>query len=327
MDDRIPERILLTGAGFTKNFGGFLAEEMWEHIFNHPNLAKYPSIKQYMMRDFDYESVYYNVSNEIWPNPEERNAVINATFDAYRKLDNVVLKWIFDGHNVNKYKVDQLINLFYEKDVKTGYIFTLNQDLFIERHYDDRTNAPIGTPGLDGKLIPDTKQVMKQPLDEEDFKTLPKTIEFKRNNGLRYIKLHGSYGWKSSDGTNRLVIGYDKRNQINKEPLLSLYFNLFKKVLSHPNRKLLVIGYGFGDEHINEVIINSIMEYELKLYIIEPRKPSDFFKEVINAKGEASTTLKHAIQCYYSKSLLDIFPGNQEITETWKEIKAQFFGQ
>ena len=26
--------ILMTGAGFTKNFGGFLANEMWAKIFN-----------------------------------------------------------------------------------------------------------------------------------------------------------------------------------------------------------------------------------------------------------------------------------------------------
>jgi len=30
----IYKTILLTGAGFTKNFGGFIASEMWAKIFN-----------------------------------------------------------------------------------------------------------------------------------------------------------------------------------------------------------------------------------------------------------------------------------------------------
>jgi hypothetical protein len=30
------EIVLFTGAGFTKNFGGFLAKEMWSKIFNNP---------------------------------------------------------------------------------------------------------------------------------------------------------------------------------------------------------------------------------------------------------------------------------------------------
>jgi len=30
---KVNKYILLTGAGFTKDFGGFLAKEMWESIF------------------------------------------------------------------------------------------------------------------------------------------------------------------------------------------------------------------------------------------------------------------------------------------------------
>jgi hypothetical protein len=35
MNIQSSENILLTGAGFTKNFGGLLASEMWAEIFNH----------------------------------------------------------------------------------------------------------------------------------------------------------------------------------------------------------------------------------------------------------------------------------------------------
>ena len=31
---QIREPVLLTGAGFTRNFGGFLANQMWDKVFN-----------------------------------------------------------------------------------------------------------------------------------------------------------------------------------------------------------------------------------------------------------------------------------------------------
>ena len=37
---QIREPVLLTGAGFTRNFGGFLANQMWDKIFNHEQVQK-----------------------------------------------------------------------------------------------------------------------------------------------------------------------------------------------------------------------------------------------------------------------------------------------
>ena len=34
------ECIVLTGAGFTKNFGGYLGIEIWTKILNHPLIQK-----------------------------------------------------------------------------------------------------------------------------------------------------------------------------------------------------------------------------------------------------------------------------------------------
>ena len=38
MDMQCSEDILLLGAGFTKNCGGLLANEMWTEIFNHEKI-------------------------------------------------------------------------------------------------------------------------------------------------------------------------------------------------------------------------------------------------------------------------------------------------
>ncbi|MCO5382417.1 MAG: hypothetical protein NHB15_10310 [Methanosarcina barkeri] len=59
------ENILLLGAGFTKNFGGLLASEMWAEIFNNENIQTQPRIKKLMQNNFDYESIYYSVLEGI----------------------------------------------------------------------------------------------------------------------------------------------------------------------------------------------------------------------------------------------------------------------
>lgn len=61
MNIEVHNPILLTGAGFTHNFGGFLANEMWALIFNSPDVQKRPSLASLLRKDFDYESVYQSV--------------------------------------------------------------------------------------------------------------------------------------------------------------------------------------------------------------------------------------------------------------------------
>ena len=47
---RFAKTILLTGAGFTKTFGGFLGSEMWAAIFNQPEVGEDNKLREYMLR-------------------------------------------------------------------------------------------------------------------------------------------------------------------------------------------------------------------------------------------------------------------------------------
>ncbi|KAF5421924.1 MAG: hypothetical protein C5S44_05655 [Candidatus Methanocomedens sp.] len=46
MNIQSSKHVLLTGAGFTKNFGTPLASEMWAEIFNHKKIQAQPKIKE-----------------------------------------------------------------------------------------------------------------------------------------------------------------------------------------------------------------------------------------------------------------------------------------
>ncbi len=74
-----------------------------------------------------------------------------------------------------------------------------------------------------------------------------------------------------------MVIGHAKSEQIKCEPLLNWYFELFNQQLNVTNTKLLVIGYGFNDEHINKAISEVS---QLKIYIIDQWR---YFKKQLAA--------------------------------------------
>lgn len=71
---------------------------------------------------------------------------------------------------------------------------------------------------------------------------------------MNVIKLHGSFNWRSSDGHNVMVVGTEKTAAIARMPLLSWYMDVFKQVLNAGDVRLMIIGYRFGDEHVNATI-------------------------------------------------------------------------
>jgi len=323
------ENILFTGAGFTKNFGGLLAKEMWSEIFNNSKVQSYPRIKELLISDFDYESIYHSILNGNFAE-DEKKVINDVILEAYRSLDDICREWIFrnDAPNpVNIYGVNKLIECFSGGANKIGFFFTLNQDLFVERHFNS-PNSGLIHPGI--RKIPDKyKTNIQLPLENQDFITLPTDSELTGNATnlysatIHYVKLHGSYGWLSSSGLNRYIIGKDKEDQIASEPLLSWYFGLFRKVLSNPCRKILIIGYGFRDAHINEILASFIKNFGLKLYVISPSNQSKFIESIRSV--EYGETLIQGLSGYFPYKLLDIFPTDQSESHAWKAlIKCHF---
>src|SRR5438477_8433084 len=110
------DAILLTGAGFTKNFGGFLAEEMWAQILNHPRIVKASAkLRQLLITGFDFEAAYSDVVDSPEYSDLDRKAMAEAVETAYRRLDEAIRNWVFRAdspHPVNWYGVQKLLHLF-----------------------------------------------------------------------------------------------------------------------------------------------------------------------------------------------------------------------
>jgi hypothetical protein len=108
------ENILFTGAGFTKNFGGLLAKEMWSKIFNDPRVQSCSRIKEVLINDYDYESIYHRVLNGDY-SEDEKKIISDAILEAYRSLDDICREWVFRNgapNPVNIYGVNRLIERF-----------------------------------------------------------------------------------------------------------------------------------------------------------------------------------------------------------------------
>jgi hypothetical protein len=150
-------------------------------------------------------------------------------------------------------------------------IFTLNQDTLLEQHYQisDLLAGSVGrwftvqTPGLQEMTmggLPYAKPGMYTP-------ALPPFTLLQRRQP--YFKLHGSSNWRTNDGTSLLIMGGNKSANIGASELLSWYEQQFREALREPEARLMVIGYGFADTHINDHIREGAAA-GTKLFIIDP---------------------------------------------------------
>lgn len=313
--------MLLTGAGFTHNFGGFLAREMWSKIFNNPLVQANNDLRNLLLKDFDFESIYFSVLSGSQYNEQSKMALKDVVEKAYKDLDDTINGWVFNSDNptaLNVYGLGELLSFISTRGSDKGWFFTLNQDLYMERKKNYRSpGAFFGPSSIDRNV-----QTITLP-DEAGVEKIKNTL-----NNSSYIKLHGSYGWVSCRGGSQMVIGKNKEDSINQEPLLRWYFEIFKNLIYEGNKKLLIIGYGFGDIHINDILLKGVEEHGLNLYVINPTDP-EVFKNKLEGKPEQPASyeiskyskLWSGVRGYFPYSLRQIFPPNQETTTIFSEIK------
>ena len=332
MAPEIAEPVLLTGAGFTHNFGGYLASTMWAHIFNSPAIQSRPGLAALLRQDLDYESAYREILYGNYA-AEEKTAFTQAVAAVYEQLDSVLCNILGPPARgfPDIYQLSRFINRFAGQGNLRGYFFTLNQDLFVERWYQGE-QIPI-TPGVPNLRV--APQAMRA-LTGDDLRTLPDADETGRarqedeapvgeSGCFHYVKLHGSSNWRTHDGRNAMVIGGRKPEQIAGEPILEWYFDLFRQVLALPGRRLLVIGYGFGDEHLNQVLGEAVERLALKWYVLAPEDPRQFVDKV--HRGGAGERIWDGLAGYFPYTLSDLFPvGEGRETEPARQVRRAIFG-
>ena len=265
MPDSDRHHLLLLGAGFSRNWGGWLATEADEYLLGHPSIDKpVRDILWQCRRKGGFEAALAHLQQD---KTEKRRlqGLQEALRQMFDDMDNAFQGIAFDFNNDLKSTVTQFLTRF-------DAIFTLNQDLLLERHYLTDNISLMSNGRWNGFTLPGL-----QPIGQEVF-----------NNGLArkwkpidgptsitgrhqaYIKLHGSSNWISETNNEMLVMGGNKPGIIDKFPLLKWYHDEFRARLTSPSTRLMVIGYSFGDAHINKTIQDACKSSNLNIFIIDP---------------------------------------------------------
>lgn len=187
----------------------------------------------------------------------------------------------------------------------TGYLFSLNQDLLLERIYGiwpDRQQLTL--PGLRWLDRPPSFPVGAEPIPLAS-PVDPAEGEPQLIKNFNHIKLHGSVNWRLSDGSSSMVMGRRKPLTISSSPLIGWYHQVFERVLFAGGVRLMVIGYGWGDEHINEPIAEAVRSHGMQIYSWNPFHPRDILRE-----ATGGDIILRGIMGFTTRPISEVMPHN-----------------
>lgn len=285
----MPSNILLLGAGFSRNWGGSLASELRTDI--GLTLEDNRELSAYLNRYDNFEDALAALQNEFMrsqsPNTiayglREFQQAIIKTFDS---MNHAMSRAPFEFSNQSKYSVASYLNRF-------DAIFSLNQDLLLERHY-LATSMIVshGNPKHHSREIPGMIPEVNPQYhgDNQALHTRWRQNQpFVCSAGFQpYFKLHGSTNWSSPHGEPLMVMGGGKSTTIVGHPVLMWYRQKFKEYLSADGARLTVIGYGFRDTHINDAIRDAWTISKFPMMIVVGPEGRGILKKVNPSYGGA----------------------------------------
>jgi len=221
-------------------------------------------------------------------------ALSNATFEFRAPPDNS----------------DELVTFLTTFDA----IFSLNQDLMLERHYLDMHRVSLASahrwsgwefPGMqaqprDNPGLADAAKDRWSPKPAAEFRVSP--------NLQPIFKLHGSPTWFDASG-QIMVMGYNKLTTIRSQEVLRYYYAELERCLSLSSALLVVIGYGFHDTHINSAIRRMLSVAGPRLFVID-RLGVDVTDENRNVPLRPVNDFLNVIGGASTRSLAEIFGGS-----------------
>jgi hypothetical protein len=184
-------------------------------------------------------------------------------------------------------------------NLKRVNVFTLNYDTLVEQASDAE-----GVVLLDG-FVGTQRRIFRPESYEQDLYFPAETTEgrvHRFDRVLHLYKLHGSITWTANESTLDDPYGVQLApfDPDETQPLLiyptpakygetlgSPYSELFRRfagALARPQSVLFVIGYGFGDEHVNAIIRQALAVPSFTLVIVDPAPTSDFVKTLREQK-------------------------------------------
>lgn len=187
-------------------------------------------------------------------------------------------------------------------NLRRANLFTLNYDTLIEQAAD--AEGSVLVDGFVGSL----RRVFRPESYDIDFYFPAQTTEgrvHRFDRALHLYKLHGSITWHrcEPDWENPFGLYATFYNQgcfaddvlIYPTPLkygqalgmpYSEMFRRFGNAIAKSQSALFVIGYGFGDEHVNALIRQALAIPSFTLVVVDPEPKSDFVSQLERLEDE-----------------------------------------
>lgn len=322
--------VLLIGAGFSRNWGGWLANEAFEYLLGCPQLTASDRALLWKHHDGDgFEGALgelqagYSGGTRTFAEPLQR---LQAAISGMFKAMNDAFKFMPGVPNTGPGRgIGPFLDRF-------DAIFSLNQDLLIEMQFFGEKSYRISgkwdemdLPGVERIIAGDPG--IKPEADGVWAPRADGKIEIKpRLQPL--FKLHGSSSWRLGT-SDLLVIGGDKTRAIVLFPILAEYFRIFQRTLLCADTRLMIIGYGFRDQHINSAIIAGV-DRGLQFFVIDPLGAS-VAKALNTTRSRGAIAVPTELERLFERGLigasrrplLDIFGRD---TVEWHKIQRFFAG-
>ena len=207
--------VLLLGAGFSKNWGGWLGAEAFEYLLGYPAVRDNAALREILWKHQSsggFEAALAEVQNAYRSDPAGHKAELDSVQGGVSKMfddmNSAFLEPRF-GFQFHQTSIERTVVTFLSK---FDAIFTLNQDLLLERHYLIANLAEAPEPyrrwrshDLPG-MCPnsDDHGYQKWALD----KWTPESArEFKIKDGAQPLfKLHGSSNWGNAHNDRLMIL-------------------------------------------------------------------------------------------------------------------------
>ena len=304
-------KILLIGAGFSRNWGGLLANEVRSHLVS--KLEKHSFLINLLHRSSGFESAFEELRLSYENNPSKENFDnIECFQDALRSVFKNMNQAFFKRGQMNfsQDRTFSIVKFLSQFDA----IFSLNQDLLLELLYVEHIalEAPgrwngFYFPGLQPNANWRSDILNSQWFVNNNFEIQPYLQPI--------YKLHGSINWFEPQGSGLnplMVIGENKLNKIAGQEVLRFNNGQFFKTLIEPSTKLMVIGYGFKDAHINKFITDAYELNKFSLHLMHP-EGREYLKKInktVNAIY-VPEPIEQIPMIDYIRQISEIFAGDE----------------
>lgn len=273
--------LLLIGAGYSANWGGWLASRFFDILMSEPAVQADQELRDLLWKHQNgggFEAALEELQLAALDQAALRprlDAFEAALRDVFSRMNNALFRREggYEFNNSTGWLIREML-------VRFDAIFSLNQDLLLERAYIDGNIALTAPHRWQGAVMPGIRSPNPAPADymptEWDAARWTVAGPIVTPNRMQPIyKLHGSSSWITPDGRDLLVLGGAKADRIAAAQIPAAYFAEFERRLALPNTRLMIIGYGFNDTHINAALVRAAAT-GLKIFIIDPHGANAF---------------------------------------------------